>query len=154
MRCGIAFYGVAPSRALEGRADLRPALSLRAGVSYVKCVEAGEGISYGLRFRPSCRSRVATVPIGYADGVPWRLGVGGGEVLIGGRRRPIAGSVTMDQILVDCGSDESVMPGDEVVLLGPQGREFIGAWEWAERAGTIAYDVLCGVGPRVQKIYV
>ena len=154
VRCGIALYGVAPSPALEGAADLRPALSLRSLVSYVRQVAPGEGVSYGLRFRPVRPSHVATVPIGYADGVPWRLGVGGGEVLIGGRRRPIAGSVTMDQILVDCGDDRSVQPGDEVVLLGRQGDGQVTAWEWAERVGTIAYEILCGVGPRVQKVYV
>ena len=155
VRCGIALYGVAPSPALaavEPVAGLRPALSLRARVSFVKQVPAGEGVSYGLR-RPIERpTTVATVPVGYADGVPWRLGVSGGEVLIGGRRRPLAGSVTMDQLLVDCG-DDPVLPGDEVVLLGRQGTEQITAWEWATLVGTIAYEVLCGIGPRVPKVY-
>jgi len=154
VRCGIAVYGVAPSPILAGAVDLRPVLSLRARVSYVKEVAAGEGLSYGLRYRVPRPSIVATVPIGYADGVPWRLGVAGGAVLIGGRRRPIAGSVTMDQILVDCGDDRSVAPGDEVVLLGRQGDESIDAWEWAGKVGTIAYDILCGIGPRVPKRYV
>ena len=156
VRCGIALYGVAPSTALAavaGVGDLRPVLSLRARVSYVREVEAGEAVSYGLRRPLERRSRVATVPIGYADGVPWRLGVTGGEVLIGGRRRPLAGSVTMDQIMVDCGDDGGVLPGDEVVLIGRQGREHITAWEWATRLGTIAYEVLCGIGPRVPNIY-
>ena len=154
VRCGIAVYGVAPSPALVGAAPLRPALSLRARVSFVKEVEAGDALSYGLRYRLARRSVVATVPIGYADGVPWRLGVTGGEVLVGGRRRPLAGSVTMDQILVDCGDDASVAVGDEVVLVGTQGDEQIDAWEWAERVGTIAYDVLTGIGPRVPRVYV
>ncbi len=154
VRCGIAVYGVAPSPTLAAAARLRPALSLRARVSFVKEVDAGEAVSYGLRRPLERRSVVATVPIGYADGVPWRLGVTGGEVLIGGRRRPLAGSVTMDQILVDCGDDRSVSVGDEVVLLGRQGDEEIDAWEWAERVGTIAYDVLTGIGPRVPRVYV
>jgi alanine racemase len=154
VRCGIALYGVAPSPALAGAADLRPVLSLRARVSLVKEVAAGEGVSYGLRYRLERRSVLATVPIGYADGVPWRLGVTGGEVLIGGRRRQIAGAVTMDQILVDCGDDSSVTTGHEVVLLGRQGAESIDAWEWATRTGTIAYEILCGIGPRVPKVYV
>ena len=94
------------------------------------------------------------MPIGYADGVPWRLADAGGEVLLGGRRRRIAGAVTMDQILVDCGDDTSVAPGDEVVLIGDAGDESIGAWEWAGRVGTIAYEVLCGIGPRVPRVYV
>ena len=155
VRCGIALYGVAPSPALaavEAGTGLRPALSLRARVSFVKRVAPGAGVSYGLR-RPLDRETVvATVPVGYADGVPWRLGVTGGEVLIGGRRRPLAGSVTMDQILVDCGEDDGVLPGDEVVLLGRQGTEHITAWDWASRVGTIAYEILCGIGPRVPKV--
>jgi alanine racemase len=154
VRCGIAVYGVAPSPALEGRAALEPAMALRAEVSYVKQVAAGEGVSYGLRHQVRAPTVVATVPIGYADGVPWQLGVAGGEVLIGGRRRPIAGSVTMDQILIDCGDDDGVAPGDQVALLGHQGDEEILAWEWAARAGTIAYDILCGIGPRVPRRYV
>lgn len=167
VRCGIALYGVAPSPALaavQPVEGLRPVLSLRARVSYVREVGAGEAVSYGLR-RPLERpSHIATVPVGYADGVPWRLGISGqgpsgplsgrrGDVLIGGRRRPLAGSVTMDQIMVDCGDDEGVLPGDEVVLIGRQGNEHITAWEWATHVGTIAYEVLCGIGPRVPKIY-
>ena len=156
VRCGIAIYGVAPSPALAGIdavAGLRPALSLRAKVSYVRRVSAGEAVSYGLRRPLERAATVATVPVGYADGVPWRLGVFGGEVLIGGRRRPLAGSVTMDQILVDCG-DDAVLPGDEVVLLGRQGTEQITVWDWATQVGTIAYELLCGIGARVPKVYV
>ncbi|MDQ6909211.1 MAG: alanine racemase [Actinomycetota bacterium] len=153
VRCGIAVYGVAPSLALHGRADLLPAMTLGARVSYVKEVAAGEGVSYGLRHRVTAPTVVATVPIGYADGVPWQLGIAGGEVLLGARRRPIAGSVTMDQILIDCGDDASVTAGDEVTLLGRQGDDEILAWDWAERAGTIAYDILCGIGARVPRRY-
>jgi len=153
VRCGITLYGLAPSPALVGRADLHAALSLRARVSHVKWLAAGEGVSYGLHYRLTQPSVVATVPVGYADGVPWRLGRAGGEVLIGGRRRPIAGSVTMDQITVDCGDDASVSPGDEVVLLGGQGDECIDAWEWARLADTIAYEIVCRIGPRVPRTY-
>ena len=153
VRCGLALYGVPPAPALAGHVALRPVLSLRARVSYVKSVGAGEGISYGLQHRFARDAVVATVPIGYADGVPWRLGVNGGEVLIRGRRRPIAGAVTMDQITVDCGDDHEVAPGDEVVLIGSQGDEAVDAWEWAGRAGTIAYEILCGIGPRVPRIH-
>ena len=153
VRCGLAVYGVAPSPVLDGRADLQPALALKARVSYVKEVAGGEGLSYGLRYRVDRPTTVATVPIGYGDGVPWRLGQAGGEVLLGGRRRPVAGAVTMDQILVDCGDDRTVAPGDEVVLIGDAGSESIGAWEWAGRVGTIAYEVLCGIGPRVPRVY-
>jgi alanine racemase len=154
VRCGLALYGVPPAPALAGRVALRPVLSLRARVSLVKTVAAGEGISYGLRHRFRRDSVVATVPIGYADGVPWRLGLNGGEVLVRGRRRAIAGAVTMDQLTVDCGDDHGVAPGDEVVLLGRQSQESVDAWEWAERVGTIAYEILCGIGARVPRLYV
>lgn len=156
VRCGITLYGVAPNPAMAMAAvvGLRPALSLKARVSYVKEVEAGEGVSYGLSYRCDRRSVVATVPVGYADGVPWRLGQSGGQVLVGGRRCAIAGSVTMDQLMIDCGPGGDVAVGDEVVLLGRQGDEEIGAWEWAERIGTIAYEVLCGISSRVPRRYI
>jgi len=159
VRCGIALYGLAPSADQLGTevvGRLRPAMSLRARVSFVKTLDAGARMSYGLRYELAQRSVVATVPLGYADGVPRRLAQQGGEVLIGGRRCPIAGTVTMDQILVDCGPRASVAPGDEVVLLGTQrgadGRDAtIGAWEWAQRTGTIAYEVVCGISERVPR---
>jgi alanine racemase len=160
VRCGIALYGLAPAAAEAARgaaADLRPALSLKARVSYVKPVDAGERLSYGLRYRLDERSMIATVPLGYADGVPRLLGAVGGEVLVGGRRRPIAGTITMDQLLVDCGPERggvTVAAGDEVVLIGRQGDETIGAWEWAERTGTIAYEITCGLSSRVPRTYV
>lgn len=154
VRCGIALYGLAPALEIADRcAELEPAMSLKAHVSYVKAVETGERASYGLRYRFDRPSWVATVPIGYADGVPRRLGASGGEVLVGGRRRPIAGTVTMDQLLVDCGDDRSVAVGDEVVLLGRQGGESITAWEWAQRCGTIAYEIVCGISARVPRVW-
>ena len=154
VRCGIAVYGIDPDPAVAGRVDLRPAMSLKARVSYVKEVPAGDRISYGLRYRFDSHAVVATVPAGYADGVTRRLSFAGGEVLVGGRRYPIAGTVTMDQIMIDCGPDADVAPGDEVVLLGRQGAEEITAWEWADRVDTIAYEVVCGVGARVPRVYV
>ncbi len=155
VRPGLALYGLAPSPWVEGSlvGGLRPALSLRAEVSYLKEVPAGEGLSYGLRYRLRQASTVATVPVGYADGVPRRLAETGGQVLIGGKRYPIAGSVTMDQLMVDCGPGADVRKGDEVVLLGRQGDEEITAWDWANRLGTIAYEVTCGLSPRLPRVY-
>jgi alanine racemase len=152
VRSGIALYGIAPAPALSDRLDLRPAMSLRAEVSMVKRVTAGEAISYGHRHRFDCDTTVATVPIGYADGVPRRLSQVGGEVLIGARRRPIVGVVTMDQLMVDCGDDD-ISVGDEVVLLGRQGEERITADDWAAALDTIAYEIVCGIGPRVPRLY-
>jgi alanine racemase len=152
VRCGIALYGIAPSAALSGALPLRPALSLRARVSFVRRLPAGERLSYGLRYRLAEDATVATVPLGYADGVPRRLGEVGGEVLAGGRRRPIAGTVTMDQLLIDLGGD-TIIAGDEVVLIGRQGQDEITAAEWAERLGTIPYEICCTIGDRVPRRY-
>ena len=152
VRIGIGVYGIPPAPALDGRVDLTPALSVKACVSYVQRLGAGEGISYGLRYATARPTRIVTVPIGYADGVPRELSLRGGEVLVRGRRYPMAGTVTMDQLMVDVG-DAPVDVGDEVVLLGRQGDEHITAQEWAERVGTIAYTVVCGIGPRVPRTY-
>jgi alanine racemase len=156
VRPGIAIYGLAPASSMRSHpavGPLLPALSFKAEVSYAKEVAAGEGLSYGLHYRLSAPSVIATVPVGYADGAPRRLSQVGGEVLIGGRRRPIAGSVTMDQILVDCGPGPGAKAGDEVVLIGRQGDEEVTAWEWADRLGTIAYEVTCALSPRLPRIY-
>ena len=152
VRPGLAIYGYEPDPTGPIH-DLRPVLSLKAEVTLAKELEAGERVSYGLRYELAERSVIATVPLGYADGVPRRLFEVGGEVLVGGLRRPIAGTVTMDQILVDCGPAAQVAPGDEVVLLGVQGRERITADEWARRLGTISYEILCGIGARVPREY-
>ncbi len=160
VRCGISVYGYPPSPALAPLVDqvlgepLRPALSLRAKVVLARQLDAKERLSYGLRYQLDDRSVVATVPLGYADGVPRALSPAGGEVLIGGRRRPLAGTITMDHLMVDCGPDATVARGDEVVLIGRQGDQEIGADEWAARLGTISYEVLTGVGARVPRVNV
>ncbi len=155
VRAGIALYGISPGHGVDSLCDeLRPALSLKARVSYVKRAVAGSSISYGQRHTFDCDTTVATVPIGYADGVSRRLFEAGGEVLIGGRRRRIVGVVTMDQLTVDCG-DDPVEVGDEVVLIGEQdgldGPHTIRAADWADLLGTIGYEVVCGIGPRVPR---
>lgn len=154
VRCGIAIYGLAPSAAvgaLVPEPGLRPALRLRSAVSLVKVVEAGERISYGLRHQFGRDTVVATVPIGYADGIPRALGLAGGTVLIRGRRRPLVGVVTMDQLMVAC--DEDVEIGDEVVLIGEQGGERITADEVASLVDTISYEIVCGISARVPRSY-
>ena len=154
VRLGISLYGYHPNPAVQADTTLRPAMSLAARVVQVKELDAGEGLSYGLRYRLNERSVVATVPLGYADGVPRRLAEVGGQVLVGGRRRPMAGTVTMDQFLVDCGSGSGVKPGDEVVLIGRQGDHEITADHWAALLDTISYEILCAIGPRVPRLYV
>lgn len=153
VRCGIALYGLPPAPALDGLVDLRPALSLASEVSFVKHVPAGQGVSYGQRQRTAHDTVVATVPIGYADGVFRALPTAGAEVLIHGQRRPMIGVVTMDQLMVDCGPGADVRPGDAVVLLGTQGDERIAPDEWAAKLGTICYEVVCAIGPRVERRY-
>jgi alanine racemase len=153
VRLGIAMYGLCPSHDLaEAARRLRPALSWKSAVTMVKRVDAGEAISYGLTYTVQRASTIATVPVGYADGYSRLLG-GKAEVLIGGRRYPVAGTVTMDQFMVDCG-DERVAPGDEVVLIGGQGDEQITADDVAGWMGTINYEVVCGLSERVPREYV
>jgi alanine racemase len=151
VRVGISLYGVAPNPGFDPGVELRPVLSLHSRVVSVRSIEPGESVSYGAHWTSAEATRIATVPIGYADGVPRRLGLVGGEVLVRGRRRPIRGVVTMDQLMIEV--DDSVAVGDAVVLLGTQGRETIGAWDWAGPLDTIAYEILTGIGPRVPRRY-
>jgi alanine racemase len=150
VRVGIAIYGVLPAPGLGADLGLRPALALRSAVSHVKRRQAGDRVSYGLRYMLPRDATIATVPIGYADGVPRNLAASGAEVVIHGARYPIAGTVTMDQLMVDVG-DEPVEVGDTVTLLGRDGDAVVTAEEWAERLGTIGYEIVCGIGPRVPR---
>ncbi len=153
VRVGIGCYGLAPSDELEGRVELRPAMSVKARVSHVKTVPAGARLSYGLRYETAAETRIVTVPVGYADGVPRELSHVGGSALVRGRRCPIAGTVTMDQLMLDAGA-LPVEVGEEVVLIGRQGEEEITAADWARALGTVAYTIVCGIGPRVPRVYV
>ncbi len=158
VRCGIACYGYPPNAsALEGQLAaaeaLQPVLSLKAYVSFLRRLHAGERPSYGRQRELTRDTVVATVPIGYADGVPRLLGERGGAVLIRGRRCEFAGTVTMDQIVVDCGPGDDIAVGDEVVLIGRQGGAEITAAEWAERTGTLPNEILCRIGPRIPRCF-
>jgi alanine racemase len=151
VRTGIAVYGIEPSTDMGGMADLRPALRWTSTVSFVKEVPAGDKVSYGHRHTFERDTVAATVPVGYADGVRRRLGLVGGAVLIGGRRRPIVGVVTMDQLVVDCGPGSGVAVGDEVVLVGRQGDDELTANEVGALVDTIGYEVVCATSPRVER---
>jgi alanine racemase len=155
VRAGIALYGIDPSTEVTLDRDVfSSALRWWARVSYVKVVEAGEHVSYGWRHQTAQRTRLATIPVGYADGVPRRWSEVGGVVLIGGRRRPVVGVVTMDQLVVDLGPKDENDPidiGDEVVLIGRQGNEQLAVEEWAERLGTIGYEIVCQISGRVPR---
>lgn len=153
VRAGIILYGYYPSN--EVRRDilrLRPVMSLKARLTWVKEVPAGTAISYGRTYITPAQAKIATVPVGYADG--WsRLQSNNGCVLVGGRRAPIVGRVCMDQFMVDVtGIDAKA--GDEAVLLGEQGAERIDADEIAGRCGTISYEVLSSLLPRLPRRYI
>lgn len=154
VRLGIAMYGLRPGAGVADLcAGLIPAMSLKARVSAVRWVEAGEAVSYGL-VRPLTKgSLIATVPIGYADGVPRALGRTSIQVLLNGVPRTIAGTITMDQLMIDCESDSSVMVGDEVVLIGKQGEHSVTADDWAQALDTIGYEIVCGISPRIFRRY-
>ena len=154
VRCGIALYGIDPSPELAGMANLHPALSLHSEVGFVKRIAAGEGVGYGHRWWAPTSRLIATIPIGYADGVRRDLGLRGGQVLIGGKRRRIVGVVTMDQLMVDLDQDDGVAVGDDVVLIGSQGTEMISAAEIAATLETIPYEVICAISLRVPRRYV
>ena len=149
IRVGIAMYGVDPDPELAGRVPLEAALSLVSRVRAVRTVEPGEGVSYGRHWRTGEPTRVATVPIGYADGVRRASPTAGVEVLVRGRRRSMLGVVTMDQLMIQV--DDEVDIGDEVVLIGEQGSEQVTANEIAQRLGTIGYEVLTALGGRIPR---
>ncbi|MGZ8580375.1 MAG: alanine racemase [Actinomycetota bacterium] len=151
VRAGIGLYGIEPAPGVGADLGLRPALSWRSAVTLVKRLPAGRRVSYGHRYALARDAWVATVPVGYADGYP-RMLSSRADVLIGGRRCRVAGSVTMDQLMVDCGDAEPAH-GDEVVLLGAQGTETITAWELAGLTDTIAYEIVARIGPRVPRRY-
>ncbi|MYB27781.1 MAG: alanine racemase, partial [Acidimicrobiaceae bacterium] len=156
VRAGISIYGVPPSPALKGIVELEPALELVSRVTAVRTVAPGETVSYGRHWRAGEPTRVATVAIGYADGIRRDSGSAGVEVLVRGRRCPIVGTVTMDQLMVALAPAivDEVVPGDEVVLIGRQGTEEMTSTEIAARLGTIAYEVLTSISARVPRVVV
>lgn len=151
IRPGLLLYGVPPTKDASAP-GFAPALSLRTTVLRVKSVPVGATVGYGATWRATRPSTLATIAIGYDDGLP-RAASGKGEVLIGGHRAPLAGLVAMDLAVVDVTDLEPVEPGAEVVVLGTQGSATIGAWELAERAGTVPWELLCGIGRRVTRVH-
>ncbi|WP_411101333.1 alanine racemase [Streptomyces sp. cmx-4-9] len=153
VRCGIAVYGVSPAPELGTPAQLglRPAMALKASLALVKSVPAGHGVSYGHHHVTETGTQLALVPAGYADGIP-RHASGRGPVLIGGTVHRVAGRVAMDQFVVDLG-DGPARAGDEAVIFGDAGRGEPTAEDWAEAAGTIAYEIVTRIGGRVPRVY-
>ena len=151
VRCGIAAYGMDPFGEDPARHGLTPALELRSYVAEVKPLAVGESVGYGRRFVAAQPTWIGTVPIGYGDGVRRAL-TNDCDVLVGGRRVPLVGTVSMDNITVDLGPDPPER-GAEAVLIGAQGRERVLAEEWARRLGTINYEVTCAISARVPRQY-
>ncbi len=153
VRPGIMLYGLYPSEEVNReKVDLKPALSLKTKIIFQKRVPGGLGISYGLKYHTPRETTIVTIPIGYADG--WsRLLSGKAQALIGGKRFPIVGTICMDQCMIDVG-DEPVEIGQEVILIGKQGEEYITADMTARQMGTINYEVTCMISGRVPRIYI
>ena len=149
VRCGIGLYGISP---FDGPTPgLVPAMTLRARVALTKRVPAGQGVSYGLRYRTTAETTLALVPVGYADGIPRTAA--GAEVHLAGKRRAVAGRIAMDQFVVDCGDDQ-VVAGDEVLIFGTGDRGEPTAADWAKADDTIAYEIVTRIGERVPRRYV
>jgi alanine racemase len=150
-RCGVAIYGLDPFQGDPSERGLRPALSLRSYVADVKRLEPGESVGYGRTWRAGEATAIGVLPLGYGDGV--RRGLSNNaEVLVRGRRHPLVGTVSMDNVTIDLGPETDVEPGDEAVLIGSQGEERILAEELAARLGTINYEVTCGISARVPRV--
>jgi len=152
VRTGIAIYGLDPFGKDPAARELEPALELHSYVAAVKPMAAGESAGYGRRFVAASPTHVATLPIGYGDGVRRAL-TNNADVLVGGLRRPLVGTVSMDNVAVEIGSPPAAAVGDAAVLIGAQGGERITAEEVARRLGTINYEVTCGLLPRVPRSY-
>jgi len=152
VRPGIMLYGSYPSPAFQALIPLKPVMTLKTRIHFLKSVPSGTRISYGGTFTTKRESLIATLPIGYADGYSRHLS-NHGEVLIHGKRAPIVGKVCMDFIMVDVTDIPRVSVGDEVILMGKQGREQITAEEIAEKINSVSYEVLCAIGKRVPRIY-
>lgn len=153
VRPGIALFGILPPQ-LASQAELRAVLSLHAQIVFLKDIPEGQPVGYGGQWVSHRATRLATIPMGYADGIPYRLGSSGrGAVLVRGRRCPIVGAVSMDYCTIDVGHVPGVEVGDTVTLIGQDGEERLGAQEVADAAGTIPYEITCSIGARVQRVY-
>jgi alanine racemase len=152
VRLGITLYGVYPAEYLEKEINLLPVLSFKSKIIQIKDIPKGEGISYGRTYITKKQTKVAIIPVGYADGYP-RLLSNKAYVLIKSKRAKILGRVTMDFIIADISEIEGVKVGDEVVLIGKQGSQEISAWELAKLAETIPYEIFTNLNKRVRKIY-
>jgi alanine racemase len=152
VRAGIALYGCAPSPELAGRFDLEPVMHLRTRILQVKSIPAGDRVGYGHTFAATRPTRLAVLPVGYAIGYPRALS-NRGEVLVRGRRAPVAGTISMDHVTIDVTDVPDAAEGDVVTLWGSDGAQHLDVMELGARAGTIGYELLTCVSPRTPRIY-
>ena len=152
VRCGIAVYGCDPMNEDPASQGLEPALELTSYVAAVKPAQPGDTVGYGRRFTAERPTLIATLPIGYADGIRRAL-TNNCEVLVGGRRYPLVGTVSMDNITLELGPDSTVKAGDRATIIGVDGSERQTAEELAQRIGTINYEIVCAISSRVPRLY-
>ena len=153
VRCGIATYGLYPSKDVDQtHVELKPALSLKTHVSFVKEVQEGVGVSYGSSYITSKITKIATIPVGYGDGYPRNLS-SKGRVLIRGKSVPIIGKICMDQFMVDVSNIDKVEQGDIVTLIGKDGDKYISVEELSDLSGTFNYEFICNLGKRIPRLY-
>lgn len=154
VRVGVVLYGVAPSSKVRGCEDLVPVMSLKSVISMIKEIEAGDTLSYGCTFKADKKMKIATAPVGYADGF-WRSNATNGtQMLIRGQRVNIVGRVCMDQLMLDVTDVKGVREGDYITLIGSDKGETVTADELAKNNGTIGYEMICAIGERVPRFYI
>lgn len=152
-RAGIIIYGMLPSNEVGRGLDLKPAMSIKTHVSYVKELPEGVGVGYGRTYYTNKLTRIATLPIGYADGYSRQLS-NRARVIVKGEYAPVIGNVCMDQMMIDITHIKDVKMGDEVIIMGKSGDKAVTAEELGALMGTINYEVVCGIGKRVPRVYV
>jgi alanine racemase len=153
VRPGLVLYGIDPGPCAKLGVRLEPALALRARLLRVRPLARGRSVGYERRWHAPRDTRIAIVPLGYADGCPYAL-TGSGEALVRGRRAPVVGSVTMDYVMLDVGAVPEAREGDTATFIGRDGAEAIRAEDVAAKAGTIPYEIVCRLGRRVERLYV
>ena len=153
VRPGAMLYGYPSDPNFKLTYDIKEVMSFESKIALIKCIDAGEPVSYGRRFYTTAETRIAIIPVGYADGYDRRF-TNTGKVLIKGKRYPIIGAVCMDQIIVNLGHETTLQVGDDVTLLGKQGDDYISNVDLCRQLGTIPYEITCGISRRVQRVHI